>query len=153
MVTSSFRPPVPKKIVPVNLYNPHAEVDDEKKKPNPGPGTYCVPTQFFNPDNHLDVDKTIPNVGGKVYVDNNLDRFGQQILPRKPRDLVPGPGEYQVQQSAEEPITSKGGYIPQAPLMDIAADSKGIPGPAFYNATIEPKKISFLFNAAEKWTN
>jgi hypothetical protein len=40
------------------------------------------------------VDKTIPNVGGKVYVDNNLDRFGQQILPRKPRDLVPGPGEY-----------------------------------------------------------
>lgn len=103
---------MPKKIVPVNLYNPHAEVDDEKKKPIPGPGTYSVPTQFFNPDNHLDVDKTIPNVGGKVYVDNNLDRFGQQILPRKPRDLVPGPGEYQVQHSAEEPIISKGGYIP-----------------------------------------
>ena len=31
-ITSSFKPPVPKKIVPVNLYNPHAEVEDEKKK-------------------------------------------------------------------------------------------------------------------------
>jgi len=29
---------------------------------------------------------------------------------------------------------------------------KGLPGPAYYNATLEPKKISFLFNAAEKWT-
>jgi len=43
-ITSSFKPPVPKKIVPVNLYNPHAEVEDEKKKPIPGPGTYAVPT-------------------------------------------------------------------------------------------------------------
>jgi len=25
----------------------------------------------------LEVDKIIPNIGGKVYVDNNLDRFGQ----------------------------------------------------------------------------
>jgi len=39
-ITSSFRPPIPKKIVPVNLYNPHAEVEDEKKKGIPGPGTY-----------------------------------------------------------------------------------------------------------------
>ena len=26
-----------------------------------------------------------------------------------------------------------------------------IPGPAFYKPTKEPKKISFLFNPAEKW--
>jgi hypothetical protein len=44
-ITSSFRPPVPKKIVPVNLYDPHAEVeDDKKKKPVPGPGAYTVPS-------------------------------------------------------------------------------------------------------------
>lgn len=49
--TSSFRPPVPKKIVPVNLYNPHAAVEDEKKKPVPGPGTYTLPTQFFDGGN------------------------------------------------------------------------------------------------------
>jgi hypothetical protein len=98
--------------VPVNLYNPHSEVEDEKKKPIPGPGTYDLPTQFFNPENHLEVDKMIPNLGGKVYVDNNLDRFGQQILPRRPRDLVPGPGEYEVLPHPEEPVVTKGGYIP-----------------------------------------
>jgi len=36
--------------------------------------------------------------------------------------------------------------------MDISKEKKGLPGPTYYNATIEPKKISFLFNAAEKWT-
>jgi hypothetical protein len=39
------------------------------------------------------------------------------------------------------------------PPFDVASAGRGIPGPAYYNATIEPKKISFLFNAAEKWTN
>lgn len=43
-ITSSFHPPIPKKIVPVNLYNPHAEVEDEKKKGIPGPGTYNIAT-------------------------------------------------------------------------------------------------------------
>jgi hypothetical protein len=28
---------------------------------------------------------------------------------------------------------------------------KGVPGPAYYNVATEPKKISFLFNANEKW--
>jgi hypothetical protein len=46
---------VPKKFVAANLYDPHAEVEDEKKKkPIVCPGTYSVPTQFFNPENHLD---------------------------------------------------------------------------------------------------
>jgi hypothetical protein len=93
-ITSSFRPPATKKIVPVNMYNPHAEVEDEKRKPVPGPGTYAVPTQFNSGEAAADIDKVYPNGGGKVYVDNNQDRFGQPILPRKPRDLVPGPGEY-----------------------------------------------------------
>ena len=96
------------------------------------------------------MDKMIPNIGGKVYVDNNLDRFGQQILPRKPRDLVPGPGEYETMAHVEEPVITKGGFISQTMHQDIA--NNGNPGPAFYNAALEPKKISFLFNAAEKWT-
>lgn len=44
VITSSFKPPVPKKIVPVNLYNPHAQVEDDKKKIIPGPGAYKVGT-------------------------------------------------------------------------------------------------------------
>ena len=30
--TSAFKDPIPKKIVPVNLYNPHAEPDSDKNK-------------------------------------------------------------------------------------------------------------------------
>lgn len=30
--TAAFRDPVPKKIVPVNLYNPHAEPENDKNK-------------------------------------------------------------------------------------------------------------------------
>lgn len=121
----------------------------------PGPGTYTAPTQFIDPENHQDIDKTYPNVGGKVYVDNNNDRFGNPILPRKPRDLVPGPGEYQIEKALDPsiPYVTKGGYVSQAPPFDPTGNNeKGVPGPAFYNSALEPKKISFLFNAAEKWT-
>ena len=132
MGSSSFKPPVPKKIVPVNLYNPHAEVEDEKKKIMPGPGAYPVGTQFFNPDDHQDIDKVYANLNGKVYVDNNTDRFGKPILPRKPKELVPGPGEYNVEKSPDEPIITTGGFVGQAPIPSGTL-GKGVPGPAFYN--------------------
>ena len=32
--------------------------------------------------------------GGKVYVDQNMDRFGLPIRPMKPLNIIPGPGEY-----------------------------------------------------------
>ena len=105
--------------------------------------------------------------GGKVYVDNNTDRFGLPIMPKKPVDLIPGPGEYEIAQTK----VIKGGYIYAKPQDDndeynnnnnknvkeeigrrIPSDKeKGIPGPAYYNPVQEPNKISFLFNAAEKW--
>jgi hypothetical protein len=44
--TSSFKLQVPKKIVPVNLYNPHAEVEADATKLVPGPGTYNHKTYF-----------------------------------------------------------------------------------------------------------
>jgi len=34
--------------------------------------------------------------GGRVYIENNLDRFGLPIRPMKPLNIVPGPGEYEV---------------------------------------------------------
>jgi len=33
--------------------------------------------------------------GGRVYVEDNNDRFGNPIRPMKPLELVPGPGEYE----------------------------------------------------------
>ena len=40
-----FKQPVPKKIVPINLYNPHAEAESDNKC-IPGPGKYDVPSAF-----------------------------------------------------------------------------------------------------------
>jgi len=48
---------------------------------------------------------------------------------------------------------AKGGYISEDPTgRKIQGPiEKNNPGPAFYNSTKEPAKISFLFNPAEKW--
>jgi hypothetical protein len=35
---------IPKKIVPVNIYDPHAPAEDKRYKGPPGPGKYPVPS-------------------------------------------------------------------------------------------------------------
>lgn len=34
--------------------------------------------------------------GGKVYVEENMDRFGLPIRPMRPLNIIPGPGEYEI---------------------------------------------------------
>jgi len=81
-------------------------------------------------------------------VESNTDRFGRPILPKKPFELVPGPGAYDQFQREER----KGGFIPESGERKIPSDKEqGVPGPCFYNPGKEPKKISYLFNAQEKW--
>ena len=98
ILTAAFRDPVPKKIVPVNLYNPHAEPDNEKKK-MPEMCTYEVPREFdlpkFNAEDDFEPRLNI-TTGGRIMVDNNCDRFGQSIRPTKPIVLIPGPDHYEV---------------------------------------------------------
>ena len=94
--------------------------------------------------------------GGKIYSETNLDRFGMPIRPMKPINIVPGPGEYQTTEPVypilgPKPAIAVGGFIPEAEQPRNAHQSENLPGPAFYNAAKEPKKISFLFNPAEKW--
>ena len=43
--TAAFREPIPKKIVPVNLYDPHSEPENEKSK-KPEPCSYKLPRLF-----------------------------------------------------------------------------------------------------------
>eukprot|EP00347_Sterkiella_histriomuscorum_P014154 403361955 len=152
-----FRMPLPKKIVPVNIYDPHAPVEDKRFKGAPGPGKYNIPTQFVKEEEVNDSNKYFYTDKGKLYADNNLDRFGKPIMPRRPRDLVPGPGEYNITPRGgndDQVVITKGGYISQEPAKQFPqANNQKVPGPAFYNANQEPKKISFLFNAAEKWTH
>ena len=94
-----FRLSILRKIVPVNLYDPHAAVDNEVKI-GPGPGKYDIADGFRGKTSAEEAEEQMNNEkvnhipGGKLYIENNLDRFGQPIMPRRPLDLVPGPGEY-----------------------------------------------------------
>lgn len=144
--------------MPVNLYDPHAPPEDEKNK-RPEATTYTLPRAFdaprFAEDFEPRIEGPVPG-GGKIYTDSNIDRFGLPIRPMKPIAIVPGPGEYDVTEPVYDvlgpkPAIARGGFIPEEPIDRGMKIMKTNPGPAFYNATKEPKKISFLFNPNEHW--
>ena len=97
--TRQFKNPISKKIVTVNLHNPHAP-PEEKKNEKPGPASYTIKRDFDPipeiPEGEEDINQPrlgrIP--GGKIYVDDNLDRFGLPLRPLKPIEMKPGPGAY-----------------------------------------------------------
>ena len=76
-----FRQAVPRKIVPVNLYDPHAAVDSDLVT-GLGPGKYDIPDGFRgvpvsdDNDEQSNTQKLNHVLGGKLYIENNLDRFG-----------------------------------------------------------------------------
>lgn len=98
--TRHFRLPTKKAIKKVNTYAPH-EQDDKLKDERPGPASYNLPRHFDPIHEMMDEGEEEFNMprfravqGGKVYVDDNNDRFGQPIRPMKPIELYPGPGAY-----------------------------------------------------------
>jgi hypothetical protein len=153
-------------MVTVNLHNPHKAPDD-KKTEIPGPATYTMPREFdVIPEQDGEEEFTQPRfkhtMGGKVYADDNNDRFGLPLRPMKPIEMRPGPGAYFIEdEGGANNMADKAFPIEEMKTFAIkervtmaaekAGSKKGIPGPAFYNAIREPKKISFLFNPAEKW--
>lgn len=139
------------------MYDPHAAPDDEKNK-KPEPTTYNINRMFDGPRFTEEFEPRIEYVagGGKIYNETNLDRFGLPIRPMKPINIVPGPGEYETTEPVYDvlgpkPAIAKGGFIPEGPLLRSEPQNITVPGPAFYNSSKEPKKISFLFNPSEKW--
>jgi len=155
--TYQFQDAMVKKIVPVNLYNPHAEPEDEKHK-HPEACTYPIHRLFDAPRFVNDFEPRLDFVpgGGKIYNESNMDRFGLPIRPMKPISIVPGPGDYEVTEPVYDvlgpkPAIAKGGFIPEAFINRGPDENKANPGPSYYNASKEPKKISFLFNPTEKW--
>ena len=75
-------------------------------------------------------------------------------------DLVPGPGYYEKQyvipnnEYENEDQKIKSCFIPKGEKKTFPEGlSQGVPGPAYYEYSLEPKKISFLFNASQKWVN
>ena len=164
--TRNFKLPMPKKMVTVNLHNPHKAPDD-KKNEVPGPATYQMIRDFdVIPEQEGEEEFIKPRfkhtLGGKVYADDNNDRFGLPLRPMKPIEMKPGPGTYFVEEEGgANNMTDKAYPIEEAKTfaqkerITMAAEmqvaKRGVPGPAFYTAVREPKKISFLFNPAEKW--
>ena len=94
-----FRDPIMKKRVSVNLHDPYAPADKKDKGP-PGPSSYNVPRDFdaipedVGEDEEFAAPKFRHVIGGKVYTEDNNDRFGLPIRPMKPIELRPGPGDY-----------------------------------------------------------
>jgi len=92
--TRQFKEDAQRKIVPVNLYNPHAVPETNKNK-QPGPQYYKVQRLFDVPE-LPEGEEYEPRLnliqGGKVYIEDNRDRFGLPIRPMKPLNIVPGPG-------------------------------------------------------------
>lgn len=83
----------------VNLHNPHAP-PEEKQTQNPGPSSYTIKRDFdpipeaAEGEEEFNQPRLNKIPGGRVYVDDNNDRFGMPIRPLKPIEMKPGPGTY-----------------------------------------------------------
>lgn len=87
------------------------------------------------------------------------------LRPMKPIEMRPGPDHYffEGQGGANNlidkcyPIDDAKEFAQAERTMAIGGVEPnagvGVPGPAFYTSIKEPKKISFLFNPAEKWVS
>lgn len=164
MGTRQFKAPMPKKLITVNLNNPHQPAENRKNEA-PGPASYNIGRDFdVIPEmEEGDEDFSQPRfkqvLNGKIYVDDNNDRFGLPIRPMKPINMNPGPGAYFPEGEGNNNLADKA-IIEDAKQFSqeikdytalVTKKSKGIPGPSYYVAGKEPKKISFLFNPAENW--
>ena len=129
----------------------------------PGPASYNLNRDFDVIPEQLEGEEDFNQprltkvLGGKIYTENNLDRFGVPIRPLKPIEMKPGAGTYFGDgEGGANNLAEKAFPVEDAKTFAQAdrqtqENTKGVPGPAFYKSVKEPKKISFLFNPAEKW--
>ncbi|CDW84385.1 UNKNOWN [Stylonychia lemnae] len=76
------------------------------------------------------------------------DRFGNQVLPKKPIEELPGPGYYNdnINYELVKPHYGKSPVIqPEHKMKSKVVKEEIRPSPAQYNQEIEPKQVSFHF--------
>ena len=150
-ITANFQAPVPKKIYPVNLYDPHRPVSPKTKMP--GPGTYnTIDKNTIKEKTNVDKNYLNSIKLSSVFIEENTDRFGNQIYPTKTFDDVPAPTYYTETVNIQKKV--KGAALGKA-KRDVFDDKKDKEkqhiGPGTYNSNIETKKISFFLNQGDKW--
>lgn len=110
-----------------------------------------IPEVGEDGDDEFNAPKFQHTIGGKVYVDDNNDRFGLPIRPMKPIQMIPGPGAYFPEgEGGEYNLANKSFPIEPArqfskkehnfkkEVLD-AGKNQGVPGPAYYkNPNKEP---------------
>lgn len=130
-VKSPFKLPLNAKRFKVNLYEPHAEVEDGGF---PGPG-------------HYSLDYKDKNTKFGSFHHKGVERFGGTMKEKK---AFPGPGAYNIDQKTPQNRVIVGGFG-ASEWGKEAAERGGHPGPAFYRPEVAAKRQSFLFNLRRKW--
>ena len=152
-ITANFQPPVPRKIYPVNLYDPHRPVSPKFKSPGP-----CD----YNTANHSIKERTKVDPGylnsvklSSNFVQENTDRFGNAIYPLTSTYDPPGPPQYDPDlYHVKKKVPGIAFSTADRKIYnDKALHEKQFIGPGCYNSNVEPKKISFFLNQGDKWVS
>lgn len=151
--SANFQSPVQKKIYPVNLYDPHSEATPKTRMP--GPGYYntfdknTIKERTNVDSNYLNAMKL-----SAVFIEENVDRFGNQIYPTKTTAEVPGPAYYHIDKFPNKKSV-QGVAITTAKrdVFDEKATGEAKVGPGSYNTNVEARKISFFLNQGDKWVS
>jgi len=136
----------------VNLYDPHGPVSPKTKVPGPG--------QYNTLDRDTIKERTSAGEGylnsvqlTSAFIEENTDRFGNQIYPTKEIVEKPGPANYYTDVAVVKnhparvaPTQAKRKIFDPNTL----ETSKHV-GPGSYNSNVETKKISFFLNQGDKW--
>ena len=134
-LTSPFKLPLNPRRFKVNMYDPHALIEEESV---PGPGHYSLSSSF---------DK---GAASGSFQHQGLDRFGNPIRLLRPRDSLPGPGAYNLPPKPLGKAPIQGSFFMSE--SDRAALALGPnPGPAFYKPDKGNKKKSFHLNLERRW--
>ena len=119
--TSNFRRPVGKKIMQVNLYDPHAQVEADL---GPGPGHYnnekyaTISSEHVTRPSELErFEKGARSKLTAAFVEENTDRFGAPIRSKRAVVLPPGPADYDAKRF--EILSPRGGYMNKQRRVDM----------------------------------
>jgi hypothetical protein len=138
VANASFKQPSYLRRYQVNLYDPHAPIEQPKY---PGPTQYN--TEVVN-------ESQLNPVNQSMFSSTGNDRFGKQFRSKVGRKR-PAPGDYEYSFREEETLPVSGAVFMSETDRQILKVAKKPPGPAYYSIKQKPKKKSFHLNSTRTW--